>query len=135
MTVEPLKFDKETVCASGQSIVVSGHMTNSDGLLPARGDVSASTAMAGDGRWLLNRALVQPPEYRGRGLGTRLLLTLLAEISKRADFKQLIVEPGGYNMPVRRQRRFYTKQGFKLIPGHPGVYRWVRPAKGRHVTA
>lgn len=69
-----------------------------------------------DGIWYVNRVLVQPQELRGRGIGTRLLQTLIRELRDKAGAVLLVVDPGGYAGDTARQRRFYKKNGF--VPDH-----------------
>lgn len=60
--------------------------------------------------WYLNRVVVQPHELRGRGIGSRLLQTLIQELRDKARAVLLVVDPGGYTGDTARQRRFYEKK-------------------------
>jgi ribosomal protein S18 acetylase RimI-like enzyme len=59
------------------------------------------------------------PEYRGAGIGTRLMKTVVAEAARRALSVSLYVER---NNPVRG---FYRRLGFEAI-GEDGVYERMR---------
>lgn len=120
------QFDKVHVLRNGQACVVSGSSEFpklGTFQLPPCGDVSASEVASGI--WYLNRALVQPAEVRGRGLGTQLLNLLLDNLRQDPNFVQLTVEPGGYDEDPVRQARFYTKNGFKKDPSEYNTYHWV----------
>lgn len=119
-----MKFDHVHVAESGQAVVASGRF--GEGFHPEliRGDVSATEFEPGV--WWVNRAIIQPESARGQGLGTQLLQLLLERLAEKATFKELLVQPGGYNLPVRRQRQFYKQVGFKSMRKLPGVLRWTK---------
>jgi GNAT superfamily N-acetyltransferase len=73
---------------------------------------SASSWLAPDGLWCVDRALVRRPQHRRQGIGSRLLRVLQETAVKRKDFGYLVVSPGGYNMKHEDQVRFYEKNGF-----------------------
>lgn len=126
------KFEQVHVSESGQAIVVTGICPDGANGMPVRGEVSASEVSPG--KWWVNRALVKPDDQRGHGLGTQLLHTLLATLVAKDSFKHVLVEPGGYNMPVGRQRKFYKRSGFKAARKLPGVLRWTKKEM-KHVKA
>ena len=63
--------------------------------------------------WWLSRALVNPPEARNIGLGSKMLQLLIQEIKLQPFIRKIIVEPGGYDNNTKQQRNFYYKNGFK----------------------
>lgn len=68
--------------------------------------------------WWLSRALVHPPEERGKGVGRNLLRAILARLRDRQEPIRLIVEPGGYEGNTARQSRFYLNNGFVQGDGY-----------------
>lgn len=64
-----------------------------------------------DDDWWISRALVNPKEVRGQGIGGRLLERLKREI-KKMDGRHILVTPGGYGGNKRLQRKFYRNHGF-----------------------
>jgi ribosomal protein S18 acetylase RimI-like enzyme len=117
------EFEQVLVHESGQAVVIAGHMHVAGGV-GFRGEVSASW-YAHPGEWYLNRAII-PAECRGRGLGTQLLKRLLEVLSAKENFVHVIVEPGGYGADINKQRRFYTKNGFKPVRAFNNVYQWTK---------
>ena len=84
-----------------------------------------------DGSWYLNRLVIKP-NYRGQGLGPKLLDRLKEVFAERViehpDWPQcsrLLVEPGGYGSDVDELHKFYKSQGFKPYPS-PGCLVWER---------
>lgn len=73
---------------------------------------ASATNMNQDGKWYLNRIIVNKAE-RGRGFGTALLNKVKEKLCTLEDFSELIVEPGGYDSDPERQRNFYVKNGFE----------------------
>lgn len=113
------KFENVLVSASGQAVVVTGRSDEYIDDRPVSGEASATELRPGV--WWVNRVLVQPEAVRGQGLGGQLLDALLESITAKPAFKKVMVEPGGYNLPVGRQRRFYKRHGFKRVKAIPGV--------------
>ena len=64
----------------------------------------------GDGAWYLNRVMV-PNGFRRKGVGSRLLKALIEKLPE-VGCKKLIVEPGGYTLSTRKQKKFYRQNGF-----------------------
>ena len=98
-------------CVTRDCLSASASFYN--GKIDHRGTAEATFV---DGVWYVNRVLVQPQELRGRGIGTRLLQTLIRELREKAGAEVLVVDPGGYDGDTDRQRRFYKKSGF--VPDH-----------------
>jgi GNAT superfamily N-acetyltransferase len=81
--------------------------------------------------WWCTRVLVQGGaegvDVRGRGVGTRLLQRALARAAMLGA-KEVFVGPGGYGGDERRQRSFYTANGFAPAgDGLPDVVMVWRP--------
>jgi GNAT superfamily N-acetyltransferase len=91
--------------------------------LLCRGTVDLSTFE--EGEWWVNRALVQGPNTRGRGMGSRLLQTALREAVVQGA-RRVLVTPGGYGENPESQARFYIKNGFAVTETE-GLYAWVKP--------
>ncbi len=72
---------------------------------------TASASLITDEDWFVNRVIVKPAAHRRNGLGGRLLERLKEEVAKRGA-ERLIVTPGGYDMALEDQVRFYEKRGF-----------------------
>lgn len=66
--------------------------------------------------WYVNRVIV-PKDFRGHGVGGKLLERLKQEVALKGG-KKLIVEPGGYAQDLKRQRHFYEKHGFQRVEDH-----------------
>jgi GNAT superfamily N-acetyltransferase len=75
-----------------------------------------------DNCWWVSRVFVQD-DHRGKGLGSKIVSTLLAEISKQGG-KSVIVTPGGYRADPSRQIQFYERLGFIPATGEFGPH-WV----------
>jgi len=71
------------------------------------GDVAGYAWIELRGRTLHVHALLLEPEFRGRGIGGRVLRELEDEFSNRVDEVELGVEPG--NVPAQR---LYERSGF-----------------------
>ena len=117
-------FKDVLVNASGQAVVVTGRSPEFIDGRPLSGEASATELRPGV--WWVNRVLIQPPSVRGQGLGGHLLDTLIKHLTEQEHFKRLFVQPGGYNLPVGRQRKFYRRHGFKPVRATPGVLRWTK---------
>lgn len=110
------------IFASLQSVTVSWRDPEN---IVRRG--TADLSALGDGEWEVNRVLVQGPgSPRGRGVGSRLLRTALAEVSKMGG-RRVLVAPGGYGSDPIQQRRFYEKNGFVADSSQEGLLVWVKP--------
>ena len=93
----------------GQAITVWWRSTATEVGLGARGTVDLSFI---DGKWWVNRALVQgDPKIRSKGIGSTLLQTALGHVVAEGG-TQAFVCPGGYGSDTRRQQRFYEQNGF-----------------------
>jgi GNAT superfamily N-acetyltransferase len=77
----------------------------------------ASYMLAGN-CWWIARVLVNPPEARRKGYGTKVLSELLARLP--AD-QRVIVAPGGYGSDIDRLRQFYMRFEFEVCEKHDGV--------------
>lgn len=86
---------------------------------------------AKEGRWWFARAVINKPEHRGQGIGSRMLSMLKYELLKQPSFKELLVSPGGYGEEEARQQRFYVKNGFVEIKEgkDKGAFLWTPQAK------
>lgn len=73
---------------------------------------TAEANPCGLNKWLICRVLVNPPDQRNKGIGTKLLDKLIRAIKKQGG-KEVLVAPGGYSSDLKAQKRFYTKFGFK----------------------
>ena len=74
----------------------------------------------------MNRALVQGPNTRSQGLGSRLLQAAL-KVAADQGARRVLVTPGGYGEDPESQARFYVKNGFAVTETE-GLYEWVKPA-------
>ncbi len=61
--------------------------------------------------WYVNRVLVLPPKYRGKGIGGTLLEALKKAV-RSVGGKVLVVTPGGYGAKPEDQVNFYKQHGF-----------------------
>jgi len=61
--------------------------------------------------WYVSRVMVRE-KYRGTGIGTKMLKSLIVEIKSRPDKGNIIVFPGGYDGDTEKQNAFYKKNGF-----------------------
>lgn len=77
--------------------------------------------------WWIARAFVHETK-RGKGIGSAMLLTLLAEISGMSS-DPVVVAPGGYSDDIDRQRKFYISAGFLDVAEEPGLLLWCAPGK------
>ena len=85
---------------------------------------TASADRMPDSSWWLSRALVQPEEKRGQGIGSVLVMRLQHEVQAQGGTR-LVVCPGGYGMDQKRQCAFYIRCGFREEPGDLGhIYVW-----------
>lgn len=67
-------------------------------------------------RWWIDRVFVSP-SLRGKGLGKRMMLDVLAMVKEQGG-GLVQVAPGGYNMRYRDQKSFYEACGFAEVkPG------------------
>ena len=80
----------------------------------------AEASNIGQGKWYLNRVKVN--SEKGLGLGTRLLQKLLQALQERGDFREVVVEPGGYGSDIKKLVNFYEKNGFVKHP--EGYWTW-----------
>lgn len=69
--------------------------------------------MEAEQEWWVSRVLVNPPEKRGKGIGSMLLKRLVKEARKYGG--KIVVAPGGYDMNPEQQFNFYEKNGFKKV--------------------
>lgn len=74
--------------------------------------------------WWIARVLVSKPEERAKGLGSLALQRLLKLIAKQSSLP-IRVAPGGYNVDPEKQFRFYTRNGFKQVPGQSSLLEWA----------
>lgn len=72
---------------------------------------AASADLVGAKGWWISRVVVNPPKARGGGWGTKMLVELLS-LMKKAGVAEVRVCPGGYGVPITKQRNFYKKNGF-----------------------
>lgn len=77
--------------------------------------------------WYVNRLLIHA-DFRGRGAGAHYLAQLIKEAWAIAQ-APIVVEPGGYGTPIRWLRRWYRKQGFRVVPETRGAMFIMRPPK------
>lgn len=104
-----------------------GHVTVSD-VINGRVSGSAEADELRPGVWWIARVFVRP-EHRGSGLGTRLLASLMTEVTSQGA-SEVQVAPGGYGADPARQRAFYVAAGFEgdeLMTWKPGVVSAIRP--------
>jgi GNAT superfamily N-acetyltransferase len=73
--------------------------------------------------WWLARAIVDPAEHRGKGIGSDMLKRLLAAVA-RQGCTELHVTPGGYEGLTKRQFNFYLKNGFAHVEGNEHLLIW-----------
>jgi GNAT superfamily N-acetyltransferase len=91
----------------------------------SRGCINADRAdFMGEGVWWLARLRIRP-EYQEQGYGAMLLKQLQSELLEHADFKTLVVAPGGYNSNPKRLFAFYRRHGFKSRADE--ALEWSRP--------
>lgn len=128
----PIEFKRIYVSESGQSVVVTGIIDDKLTYPPSSGEVCATELAPGE--WYINRAIVGPKQQRGLGLGSQLMTRLLAVVSSKPGFVHVNVEPGGYGESPKKQKNFYTKNGFKPVEGEYNLYRWTKE-KEAHVEA
>ena len=79
----------------------------------------------------INRVIVQPDHLRGNGIGSKLFGLLLDELRKQ-EFKRIVVEPGGYNVPREKQVNFYERFGFTCIKDKDGFEHYELLLGGRN---
>lgn len=96
-----------------------------DGKLPV-GVADANIWWKEPGWWWLARLKVEE-KYQGSGIGSLLLTRLQKLLEGRADFKGILVAPGGYGSDVKRLISFYKKNGFE-DGEEEGLLRW-KPKK------
>ena len=108
-----------------RTVVYDGHVTV---VWQGKGVRDVGTTSADrmpDGSWWLCRALVQPEDNRGQGIGSILVMRLKHEVQAQGGTR-LVVAPGGYNMDQKRQQAFYVRCGFHEEPEEFGpVYVWT----------
>ena len=101
-------------CISNETMDVTVYMwpTNTEFF---KSSTCSATPMSweGEGIWYLNRIVVHR-EYRRQGLGTQLLDNLKSALRRRGC-RKLIVTPGGYDVPLEDQIKFYEACGFSVV--------------------
>lgn len=120
-----VQLENVFVSESGQSLGVVGAVSNEAGEIIGGGVVEATEHEPG--HWYLNRSLVNPRIARGAGLGTLLLRRLLEELGRKPSFREVVVEPGGYDGNAAQQQNFYVKAGFVEVPDLVATFRWTKP--------
>lgn len=64
--------------------------------------------------WWIARAIVSPPDNRGKGIGSQMMAAFKEAVLK-SSCKKCIVAPGGYGANRRAQFNFYLRNGFTKV--------------------
>jgi len=81
------------------------------GFFKGRGSLEAN--WLSDTTWWVARAVINPADQRGRGIGTAMLKALFKALRENETCKRLVVCPGGYDSNTKDQFHFYEKNGFR----------------------
>lgn len=105
--------------SSSEESITASYRHEGFGLSIASADrIFSATVLEG---WYISRVMVRE-NHRRKGIGSKMLNSIIEEIKTRGEKCNIVVFPGGYGEDIKDQINFYEKNGFVESTEKQGMY-------------